>query len=77
MSQSTYHLSMHTVLFVFIGSVGKIVCSPCLVNENWGGGGQAAGGRDFCIRHNFFFSSVCEDFMCSSTDSTYAIIVNI
>lgn len=38
MSQSTYHLSMHTVLFVFIGSVGKIVYSPCLVNENWGGG---------------------------------------
>lgn len=48
------------------------------VNGNlFGVGGQAVGGRDFCIRHNFFFSSVCEDFMCSSTDSTYAIIVNI
>lgn len=47
---------MHTVLFVSIGSVGKIVCSPCLVNENWGGGvGQAVGGRDFCTRHHFFF----------------------
>lgn len=39
--------------------------------------GQAVGGRDFCTRHHFFFSSACEDFMCSSTDSTYAIIVNI
>lgn len=54
---------MHTVLFVFIGSVGKIVYSPCLVNENWGGGGQTVGGRDFCIRHHFFFP-LCVKILC-------------
>lgn len=71
---------MHTVFFVFICSEGgKLYIPLVLVNDNffWVGG-RAVGGRDFFfIRHNFFFSSVCEDFMCSSTDSTYAIIVNI
>lgn len=49
MSQSTYHLSMHTVFFVFICSEGgKLYIPLVLVNDNffWVGG-RAVGGRDF------------------------------
>lgn len=50
-------------LYSFVVLSGESCMFPFVNGNLFGVGGQAVGGRDFCIRHNFFFP-LCVKILC-------------